>query len=162
MVLFFLFRRDPLTLGSRLIWVWTLKSSSPQGGLFCFAYFPRDSNGAGVNDLPVAGQSRAAARPQAGSRKNNTQQIGVDVPVCCFSVFHETLSAFSSLRRSGDYCKSYTFVGLHVIIQINNCTLCFLLRVIGTKTAPHRKQGGGEHIMAKKVRSTVPCVQHPY
>ena len=30
-------------------------------------YLRRDSKGAGVNDLPVAGQSRAPARPQAGS-----------------------------------------------------------------------------------------------
>ena len=36
-------------------------------GLF-FLHFPRrGSKGAGVNDLPVAGQSRAPARPQAGS-----------------------------------------------------------------------------------------------
>ena len=40
-----------------------------EGGLLVFdnSRLPRDSKGAGVNDMPVACQSRAPARPQAGS-----------------------------------------------------------------------------------------------
>ena len=40
-----------------------------EGGLLVFdnSRLPRDSKGAGVNDMPVACQSRAPARPRAGS-----------------------------------------------------------------------------------------------
>ena len=45
------------------------QETPPKGGVFCFDNPPssRDSRGAGVNDMPVACQSRAQARPQAGS-----------------------------------------------------------------------------------------------
>ena len=42
-------------------------NQSTEGGLIYFAYFPRDSKGAVVNDVPGARQSRDPARPQARS-----------------------------------------------------------------------------------------------
>ena len=43
----------------------TKNNQSTKGGLIIFAYRPRESKGAVVNDMPVACQSRAPARPQA-------------------------------------------------------------------------------------------------
>ena len=43
----------------------TKNNQSTKGGLIIFAYLPRESKGAVVNDMPVACQSRAPARPQA-------------------------------------------------------------------------------------------------
>ena len=44
-----------------------LRNQSTKGGLISFAYSPRDSKGAGVNEVPGARQSRDLARPQARS-----------------------------------------------------------------------------------------------
>ena len=43
----------------------TKNNQSTKGGLIIFAYLPRESKGAVVNDMPAACQSRAPARPQA-------------------------------------------------------------------------------------------------
>ena len=43
----------------------TKTDQSTEDGLICFAHSPRDSKGAGVNDVPAARQSRDPARPQA-------------------------------------------------------------------------------------------------
>ena len=48
------------------------KKAPPPGVLFW--YMERDSKGAGVNDVPVARQSRAPARPQAGSPTTGTKK----------------------------------------------------------------------------------------
>ena len=43
----------------------TKSNQSTRGGLIAFAYPPRESKGAGVNDVSVTRQSRDLARPQA-------------------------------------------------------------------------------------------------
>ena len=53
---------EPSPLGFDLV-----PCQSTKGGLISFAYSPRDSKGAGVNEVPGARQSRDLARPQARS-----------------------------------------------------------------------------------------------
>ena len=64
----------------------TKTDQSTEGGLICFAHSPRDSKGAGVNDVPVARQSRDPARPQARSpvRVTKTDQ-STEGGLICFA-----------------------------------------------------------------------------
>ena len=43
----------------------TKSNQSTRGGLIAFAYLPRESKGAGVNDVSVTRQSRDMAHPKA-------------------------------------------------------------------------------------------------
>ena len=54
-------------IGSALLGFDLAPCQSTEGGRIYFAYFPRDSKGAAVNDVPGARQSRDPARPQARS-----------------------------------------------------------------------------------------------
>ena len=54
------FQLEPAPLGFKLA-----SCRSTRGGLIAFAYPPRESKGAGVNDVSVTRQSRDMARPQA-------------------------------------------------------------------------------------------------
>ena len=55
-------------MGSSPVRVTRTKEAPPHGGAsFVLNISRRDEKGAGVNDVPVARQSRDLARPQAGS-----------------------------------------------------------------------------------------------
>ena len=62
-----------------------------------------DSKGAGVNDVPVARQSRAPARPQAGSPSTGTKKAEELQSLLCFFVhWNKGLEPEGSLQGAGD------------------------------------------------------------
>ena len=79
-------------MGSSPVRVTRTKEAPPHGGAsFVLNISRRDEKGAGVNDVPVARQSRDLARPQAGSPVRVTKNRQASEGACRLLLLHSSL-----------------------------------------------------------------------